>query len=443
MKRASTQFLRTTNISFVLLWLIVAALGLYVTHTYRFTADWTQNGRNSLAAPSLAITRALKGPVTIEAFATTAGTTRHTIRLLIGQYQRAYPHIALRFIDPNKHPTIIREDGVSYQGELRITYDHRHSMVLSPTQTGITNALARLERTGVRQITFLLGNKEQSPADTTGLGLSAWAHQLRASGFTVTTLNLLQSASLKNTGILVIADPQTRFLPGQIQTLQNYVAQGGDLLWLLAPQQTAGLRPLAHSLGIRIPKGFVVDPTSTLLTGASPALIAIDRYPANGPVRGMHLVTVLPGATALTIEPTSPFTTAPILRTDRTAWQQTGPLTGVIQRGRGDTPGPLTVGVTLTRLQNKHTQRIVIIGSSDFCANNFLGEGGNLTLAMNLANWITHDTAFINIPNRPSPDLSLTLTQHEEDAIAFGFLLILPLLFILISVTIWWRRRSL
>ena len=62
---------------------------------------------------------------------------------------------------------------------------------------------------------------------------------------------------------------------------------------------------------------------------------------------------------------------------------------------------------------------------------------------MNLANWLAHDDTFINLPNRTSPDLTLVLTGGEEDVIAFGFLLVLPLLFLGGGVMAWWRRRRL
>ena len=62
---------------------------------------------------------------------------------------------------------------------------------------------------------------------------------------------------------------------------------------------------------------------------------------------------------------------------------------------------------------------------------------------MNLANWLAHDDAFINLPNRASPDLTLTLTGPEEDVIAFGFLLVLPVLLLGSALAVWWRRRRL
>ncbi|MHB8254217.1 MAG: GldG family protein [Acidiferrobacter sp.] len=432
---------------FILLWLLVAGLALYAGDRYRYEADWTATGRNSLTAPSIGIVKALRGPVTIEAFAHGAAL-RHNLRTLIAKYQRVDSRIRLTFINPDKHPALVRRTGITFNGELQVHYKARSgtrsALVLSPTEAGITNLLARLERTGLRHMTFLTGNDERKPDDQAVLGLSSWARQLKARGFRVKTFNLGSGQPLPvKTGVLVIADPRIPFLGGEVGTLKTFIQNGGNVLWLLEPHHTEGLSSIAQTLGIHINHGFAVDPTSSLLTGASPDFIAVDRYPDAGPVHGMHLVTVFPTATTLTITPVAGLKAMPILRTSRTGWQQRKPLAGLVQPPAGVTPGPLTLGVALERAYKQKTQRIIILGDSDFASNSFIGEGGNLTLAMNIANWLAHDDAFINLPNRTSPDLTLSLTQGEEDVMAFGFLLALPILFLASGFVVWWRRRRL
>ena len=430
--------------TFILLWLLVAGLALYAGDRYRYQADWTATGSNSLTAPSIGIVKALREPVTIDAFA--RGATLHrNIRALIAKYQRVDPAIRLTFINPNQHPALVRRTGITYNGELQVHYGKRSALVLSPTETGITNLLARLERTGLRHITFLSGNGERKPDSPSMLGLSSWAQQLKARGFHVSSFNLGAGQPLTpaSVGVLIIADPRAPFLAGEVKTLQAFIHNGGNVLWLLEPHHAEGLARLTHALGVSVQQGFAVDPTSTLLTEASPSFIAVDRYPDVGPVRGMHLVTVFPTATALTVSPVAGVKALPILRTNRTAWQQRKPLAGLVQPPPGVPQGSLTLGVALERTQGPQTQRIIIVGDSDFASNSFIGEGGNLTLAMNLANWLAHDDAFINLPNRTSPDLTLILTRGEEEIIAFGFLLVLPLLFLVGGIGMWWRRRHL
>ncbi len=428
---------------FVILWLLVAALGLYAAARFRYVADWTATGRNSLTPPSVRIVRALRGPVKIVAFAR-GPRVRRSLGALIGKYQRVDPAIRLVFVNPDKHPALVRRLNIGFNGELEIRYQGRRALVLSPSETGVTNQLARLERTGIRRLTFLTGNRERRMRDPSGLGLSSWVGQLTARGFTVTAFNPGSGKPFpKDAGILVIADPRVRFLPGEVRALTGFVKDGGSLLVMLEPGHTEGLSPVLASVGVRMRKGYAVDPASSLLTGTSPDFIAIHRYPAIGPVRGMHLVTVFPTAAALALTPAHGLKPQPILTTGADAWTQEQPLAGLVAPPPGVHPSALAIGAIIARPDQGKDQRIAVLGDSDFAANSYIGEGGNLTLAMNIANWLAHDDAFIDLPNRTSPDLTLILTSGEEDVIAFGFLLVLPILLLGSALGVWWRRRRL
>ena len=428
---------------FVVLMLVVAALAMYAAARFHYVADWTANARNSLSRPSVRIVRSLHAPVEIVAFAHGA-QIRQGLDALIAKYRRVDSDIHLKFVNPNKHPALVRRLNIGFNGELEIRYQGRTALVSSPSESGITNALARLERTGIRRLTFLTGNGERKARDASGLGLSSWAGQLRARGFTVTSANISARAVAPQTaGVLVIADPRVRFLAGEVKTLEGFVKAGGNLLVMLEPGHAEGLSPLLKRLGVRLRKGYAVDPASSLLTGASPDFIAIRHYPNLGPVRGMHLVTVFPTAAALALTPVHGLKPVPVLATGADAWTEEARLTGLVSPPAGTSPSVVTIGAALERPGKNARQRLVVLGDSDFAANSYIGEGGNLALAMNLANWLAHDDAFINLPNRASPDLTLILTGPEEDVIAFGFLLVLPILLLGSALAVWWRRRRL
>ena len=90
---------------------------------------------------------------------------------------------------------------------------------------------------------------------------------------------------------------------------------------------------------------------------------------------------------------------------------------------------------------NTRQQRVVVIGDGDFLSNGFLGMGGNLQLGMNIFNWLSSDDAFISIPVKTAPDISLQFTNTDISVVGFGFLLILPLVLLGSGVVIWVRRR--
>jgi ABC-type uncharacterized transport system involved in gliding motility auxiliary subunit len=87
-------------------------------------------------------------------------------------------------------------------------------------------------------------------------------------------------------------------------------------------------------------------------------------------------------------------------------------------------------------------QRIAVVGDADFLSNNYLGNGANLELGLNLLNWLSHDDNLISINPRSAPDTRLELSQTQQLIIAVVFLIILPLLLVGLGLRIWLKRRS-
>ena len=81
------------------------------------------------------------------------------------------------------------------------------------------------------------------------------------------------------------------------------------------------------------------------------------------------------------------------------------------------------------------------MGNGHFLANTYLGNGSNLDFGINLINWLTGDEELIVIQPRATLDSNLILSESELTLIAVGFLILLPLLFLMSGIAIWWRRR--
>ncbi len=139
-----------------------------------------------------------------------------------------------------------------------------------------------------------------------------------------------------------------------------------------------------------------------------------------------------------------------LLLTEARSWSETGELSGKLQfEAQSDIAGPLILGVALSRTlvpnetdTTDSQQRVVIIGDADFLANAYLGNGANLSLGMNVINWLAHDDKLINIPARLTTDRQLDLSPLAQGMIGFGFLFLLPLLLGGTGFIIWWQRRK-
>jgi ABC-type uncharacterized transport system involved in gliding motility auxiliary subunit len=442
--RESRLQLRLASTSFVALWLIVVGLLLWLSRDYHLQFDWTQAARNSLSPASRELLKTLDQPLHVTAFTGEVGGLRKNIDALVGRYRQVKPDIALEFVDPSTAPARVREAGVRLDGELVIEYRARKENLNQLTEEAFTNALARLGRGGERWVVFVSGHGERSPDRPANHDLSNWAAQLAKRGLKTRALALGGNTAIpENTSVLVIAGPRVKFLAGEIKQIEQYLARGGNLLWLADPGPLAGLERVAEPLGVEFLRGVVVDPTSQALTGSSASFIVATRYGSHPAVQGFDLMTLYPEAAALSVQPPKCWEQQTVIDTAPSAWLETGALGGPIRFDAGaDRRGPLNLAVALTRKHDGREQRVAVVGDGDFLSNAFLGNGGNLELGMNLVNWLASDEAYINVPVRTAPDLRLTLSQPAQLAITLGFLIVLPLGLLTSGITLWWRRRK-
>jgi hypothetical protein len=187
---------------------------------------------------------------------------------------------------------------------------------------------------------------------------------------------------------------------------------------------------------------------------------------------------------SLAAENGSGWQAGPMLQTDRSAWLETGKIGGEVSFDpkSGDIPGPLTIGMTLTRdvepaagksvdaakagdktgdasaaandaaksadaanAKSKAAepihQRVALVGDADFLDNGTLGAFGNKQLGINLIEWLSSRDAQLNIDIPKAQDASLYISGWGMYAIAIGFLLALPAALLVFGVARWVVRR--
>ena len=446
--------MRLENILFVVLFLTVMGLIAWLSTRYSFQADWTAGGRNTLSVASQELLARLDGPIRITAYAREEDVMRSRILELVERYRRHKPDIALTFVNPDSVPDQVRQLGITVDGELVIEYRGRTEHQQLHTEQAMTNALQRVARAGERQLTFITGHGERNPRGLANHDLGDWGKQLAQRGFRSQSLSLAERGAIpEQTSVLVIAGPQVRLLPGEVQILQRHVEQGGNMLWLADPGSLMGLGPLAEQLGLEFQPGMVVDPTAQVFGIDNPAMTLVTGYPFHPLTQDFNLMTLYPQAVGVQADPPQPWEGRPFLTTSGHAWSETGELAGEVRfEEENDISGPLDVGVALTRDltdedsqetddPGKHTQRVVVVGDGDFLSNAFLGNGGNLDMGLNIINWLATDDVLIAIPAKVAPDLNLALSRFQLGAIGVGFLAALPLTLIGSGLTIWLRRR--
>ncbi|MDE2460446.1 MAG: GldG family protein [Gammaproteobacteria bacterium] len=454
--RKSRLQLRAQNWGFVVLFLAVIGLVAWLSTRYVYNADWTYGHRNSLSTASVQLLHTLKSPLAFTAYARDNAVLREAIRRFVGKYQEIKKDTTLTFINPDTNPQAVRSAGITADGELVIGYQGRSQHVTQINEAAVTNAIEGIARAADEYVVFLAGDGERNPLGQHNFDLGDFGTQLEQKGFKLETLNLAATPSIPiNTAVLVIAGPQANLLPGAVKLIRDYVERGGNLLWLGDPGPLYGLEPLAQDLGITFAKGTIVDPDSQLFGITNPTVILVAKYnPALAITRDFNTATLFAGATYIRTDAGSGWQSENFLQTLPRSWLETGKLEGDIKfdPAHGDKPGPLTIGVSLTRAVKPPAtskdsdiksieQRVAVTGDGDFLSNSYLNNAGNLTLGLNILNWLAHEDSLININAQAAPDRTLALSKSDQSLIGLGFLFLIPLALVACGLIIWSRRR--
>lgn len=449
--RKSRFWLRAQGIASTLLFLAVIGTLAWLSTRYEHQSDWTASGRNTLTEDSRKLLAELDEPVRITAFVRDNNPLRKSIEELVARYQRLKPDIQLEYVNPDTDPEQVRELGIGFDGELLLRYQGRSEKVQQLNEQQLSNALLRLAGQGERWILFLAGHGERDPLGTANHDLGQFGQELRRMGLQVQSLNLTQHPSIPdNARLLVIASPQVDYLPGEVRLIRDHIQHGGNLLWLAEPGERMGLAPIAEDLGMEFLPGRIVDATTALFGIQNPDFVLIPEYLPHPVTRELRSITLFPGSLALEARSEAPWVADPLLTTLERAWTELGPLEGDIQYNADtdERPGPLDIAMAFSREDRMDAdgqarqQRLVVIGDGDFLSNQYLGNGANLDLGVNLIRWLSHDDAFIAIRPRSAPDTQLQLGRSAQAVIAFGFLFVLPGLLLLSGLVIWLRRRG-
>jgi ABC-type uncharacterized transport system involved in gliding motility auxiliary subunit len=449
------------NTSFIILFLVAIGLLAWLSIRYEFQADWTDNQRNT--ASNLLAT--MDAPLKIRAFVSEANTSvRQEVKRLVALYRRHKADIQLIFIDPITEPGLVRELGISIDGELVIEYQQRQHHLQTLSEQDLSNVLQQLIRSGRGLVVFVSGHDERKINDQSSTGYLNFAQQLSNKGLQLATVNLTIAGEIpERTEVLVMADPRANYLDGELELVMNYVNQGGNLLWLSEPEPSVSPDVLAEELGIEFLPGLIVDLNTQLLGIDDPRFALVAEYSLHPITEGFDVLTLFPESRGLEFNGDELWDADHLLMTLPRSWAETDELSEETRFDIGlDIQGPITLGLALSRIQDSSNtleqvdsediseldnedarhQRVIVIGDADFLSNAYLGQGGNLDLGLNIINWLKQDDQLINIPAKTRTDGNITLSSMQQGLIGGSFLIFIPGLLLGCGIVIWLRRRK-
>jgi ABC-type uncharacterized transport system involved in gliding motility auxiliary subunit len=454
---------------------IIVVLGILVAINYIGSKqnkrwDLTANKQFSLSDQSRNVVARLDSPMQVQVFAQEPQFPRYQER--IKEYEYASSKISTEYIDPEKKPSVAKQNNIDRMPTIVFNYKGRSERVNAEGEQDLTNAIIKVVSGQQRKVYFTQGHGEKDTTSSEGAGYNIIATALGRENYSVDKLTIAQQGSVPDdASVVVVAGPKTDFFAPEMEALKKYLDKQGKLLLELDPPDKLDSPPLtnlialAHDWGIQAGNNVVVDVSGMgrmIGTDASVPVVA-PPYPSHAIAQRLSLLTAFPlareaspvtggvnGHVAQTFLETGPRSWA---ETDLKSLMTTGAVS--LDEAKGDKKGPVPLGSAVSAAAApaappkpgepdapKPETRVAVIGDSDFAANGTLGVPGNRDLFMNTIGWLSQQDNLISIRPKDADDRRITLTATQESNIFWLSLLIIPGFVFGAGVMTWWKRRA-
>ena len=452
------HLLQIQKFIFIILLLSVVGLVAWASQKYSVQFDWTAGQRNTISQSSIDLLHSMNDPVVVNVYLQDDPTLKTAVEEMLNRYKREKNNFNFKLINPDIDIELAQLDKVTRYGQVVIKYQGRSEIVSSLSEGTISSSLQRLTYNDQRSLVFIEGHNERKPSGKDNTDYGQFTTKLAIKNIASSTHHLLKADLTDTIDVLVIASPEKPFLEGELDHKKKYIAQGGNLLWMMDPGANSktlnGLSELASILNINFIDGIIVDNNINLrktLGIQHPAMIPVLDYHPHAITKNLSYNTLFPLSRGIIMADGSEWKKSIIAQSMPQSWSESKDLTDgiVFDSSSGDITGPLPIVVALERKLDSNTanvdklsQRIIIAGDSDFLANNYIGVGANLTLGLSIIDWLNGDDDLINIEIKNAPDTKLLLDDTEIMIIGFGFFILLPAGLLFTGLFIWFIRRK-
>jgi ABC-type uncharacterized transport system involved in gliding motility auxiliary subunit len=440
--------------TYLLVFLTILVVVNVLADRYNKSYDSTSNKRYSLSEQTAKIAKGLKQPATITYFDQSTRFARAKDEL--DQYASLSPKVHVEYVDPDKKPELARAAGVKSYGTAIVQIGDRKEEVKSLTEEGITGAFIRDLKTTTRTVCFVEGSGEHQIEDSERSGYSRFKELLGKDGYEAKSVSLITKAEIPNDcTVLVIGGPDADYQQPEVDAIKKYVEDGGRALVMLDPPLKIGrseisdnevLNKVLDGWGVTPQKNIILDLNPIgQLAGLGPQVALVTSYDSHAIVNDMsRRATGFPLTRSLETKNGAKTSVTKLFSSSGSSLASAKLSSPQIDpNDPKNAKGPLTIAAAGTYNTGKENSqgRFVVVGSSSWAANSFIGFNGNRDLALNTINWLASDEDLISIRPKDRDDRRITLTRAQMTWIRITSQFLLPLLVIAGGGSVWWLRR--
>ena len=436
----------------------------YLGSRFNRTFDLTQEKLNSLSEQSLSALQNLDSHLTFYIFykgdKITSEVTafKQELKTKLELYKQADSSVKFAFVSAYKNP----QQAEAYLAELPdkdqkelfvfVNYKDRKIRVNAPfAEEDLTSAVIKAKKREFKEILFLTGHGEKDLNDSKPGGLKILNQALVDSGFKLKEWNFIQKGAPSKKAVLIVSiGPRQNFLPAEKNWLKEYLSEGGRLLLTLDPKARHGLEDFLKEYGLIFNNNFILSQLGVLYGGPAKALGVI--FDKNNPITkkiSAKQAVFFDRASSLDVEPATfeQFKFSYLVRSHEQSF--TAPeLKKGMKIGRMESK-TMAVEVNSNEKSSSESKdkkkdssfQLVLFGDSDFLSNRSIYEGANRDLAVNSFVSLAGEEELVSIRPKQPKGTKISLNRPQKMSLLLIYI-ILPLLFLLMGLWLWFKRRS-
>ncbi len=446
-----------------------------IVFRHDYIKDFTQKKLFTLRPQTRLTMKKLAGKVDVMAFFPGGAFDEARQRLRI--YSK-YPKFSLRIIDPDKNEDIARKEKIPREPGVLFKYKGERVWITKFDEKDITNALIKVTRETKPKVWFSTGHGEPSLESTSPNGLSDLYQMLTEQGYRAETVDLRSINKIPDdVSMVALIGLDNHLTANEIRVLDEYMVRGGDALIFLDPtfsvRAVTGLEKFLEPYGIMAQWNLVRDLESRMAEdGTGLWILAKDinsKHPITESLTQPSLVFYW--TRSLTIKSTLQprLSVTKLVKSSRSSFanyvdptkfsqleseeMRSEVIQKIIQaRPKADEKNSHILAVAITKKppqkkawQDKETapseMRTVIAGTSSVCRNLSISIPYNWEFVMNSFNWLAGEEDLRHIKSRKRGGTRIYLSRSQKNAVLYVSVMIIPEIFMIIGLTVWWRRR--
>lgn len=458
--------------SLVIIFILVAVVLInLIVGEFDLSFDLSSQGMYTLSGQSKEVAEEIQDDITLY-YVCEGGSEITMLKNIISKYEKLSDHIKVVYKDPAIYPSftsqyvgvgetvdnnsivVVNETTGTYKyipyGDM-LEYDYTnyyYGYSDSPELTAIdvegqvTGAIAYVITEDKTKLYAVSGHGETS--------LSSYLENEFAKLSTeVSELATRTATSIpEDCDILLINGPVTDFTEDEVAMIKTYLQAGGKAIMTLnyAASDLTNYKSLLDYYGITVTEGVVFESASN-----SPSNYPYYTFPdldshqlTEGISKRVNPV-ILPFAQAITAgETRSTVTVTPFMETSEDAYCKTEDTITTYEKESGDKEGPFYAGAVVTETYNEVESTLIVIASNYLFDDNFAqyDSYGNVTLINNMISYLGGQETGLSIPSKSMEESYIVTTDSQVVTWTIVLVILLPLMFIGIGITVWYRRRN-